>query len=430
MKLNLSTLAAVTAGLLAVPAHADVPKGYISVPGIDTAIQLYGNACMDVVMDQTGQYGVMAGLAEAGATDNSVAKNQWDMTLAESRFGMRTITPSEWGDIKTRMEFDFFGATNPKSSRETAGIPHLRQMYGEVNGFLAGITDSNFEDPDGSPNYIDQEGLLADWFGSARWAQLRYTANLNPNMFLAVAIERDDNSSISGTNPNGTLVSSNNPFAANPNPYTSGALKNTTTHDIPGAFTGRLNYSDKWGHICFALGYDQWSQFGYTGTKGTPSASTHTWSKDVFSWALSGHFQFGDDQLTYHYGVGAGQNGATLEDGVVWAADGSLQVINANQFEAGYDHMFNSKWEGNLFLSHVGYSRDANKGMTGSAFESYDQYGGNVLWHPTRTIQYGVEYLYGVAKTFDSNTLTNLDGSTESAVHESRIHFQFKYKFN
>jgi len=35
-----------------------------------------------------------------------------------------------------------------------------------------------------------------------------------------------------------------------------------------------------------------------------------------------------------------------------------------------------------------------------------------------------------VAKTFDSNTIVNPDLSTTDAVHESKLHFQFKYKFN
>jgi len=416
MRTNQFLLTALAVSLLAIPASAaDAPKGYFSVPGTDTAIQLYGNACFDVVLDGVQHGGVMSGLSAASVTssDDSQPKNQWDMTMDESRLGMRTVTPSEMGDIKTRIEMDFLG-TNKDSeagrtviSGETKNYAHVRQLYGEWNGFLAGKTDSNFEDPDGSPNYLDWDGLLADWYGVGRIQQLRYTSELNPKTVMSFAVEQNSNLNLGGNGGN----------------------------DLPGSLTGRVQFADKWGHISFALAYSKYTAFNNTykaatGTTPAVAGSTSTSSKDSIDWAVAGHFQFGDDSFVYHVGVGDGQYGAGLEDNVITAVDGTLQVVQAKQVEVGYEHFWTPKVHTNVFASYVGYDRDTNKKMTGAAFQTYEQAGANVIWNLTRTMQYGVEYMYGVAKTFDANTIVKPDLSTTDSVHESKLHFQFKYKFN
>jgi hypothetical protein len=83
-----------------------------------------------------------------------------------------------------------------------------------------------------------------------------------------------------------------------------------------------------------------------------------------------------------------------------------------------------------VFCAYVGYDRDADKGMTGDAFHTYEQAGANLIYNATKTMQYAVEYMYGQAKTFDANTLINPDGTTTSTIGESKLHFQAKFKFN
>jgi hypothetical protein len=400
-----------------------------------------------MVYDGTQPGGVMTGLSGAGGhsgamTDDASPKGQWDMTIDESRFGMRTFTPSAMGDIKTRFELDFLGTSkdqdgktaapwsnvpwNHPISGETKNYAHVRQMYGEWNGWLFGKADNNFEDPDGSPNYLDWDGMLADWYGCGRDMQIRYTAALNPKTTLSVAIERNDSNTIANANPNYNAAA-----------VTLGATSGPS-HTLPGDLTARLNFADTWGHIAFAGAFTHYEQFvtqPYTAATTTPVAaaipgSTAKYTENAFSWALSGHFQLGPDSLVYKIGVGSGQWGAGLNDGAVWAADKSLQVIQAKQLEVGFEHVFTPKIHGNLFVSSVGYDRDVNKGMTGAAFRSYRQAGANVLFNSTRSMHYGIEYVYGEAKTFDADTLFETDGSTTSAVHESRLHFQASYKFN
>jgi hypothetical protein len=429
---KLSTLTALAAVILAVPAMADAPKGYLTVPGTDTAIQIYGNVAADLVYDAVQGGGVMQGLSGAGtATDNSSPKGQFDMTMDESRFGMRTITPTSKGDIKTRIEWDFLGTNKDSDTKtktpwnnapwvhpisgESKNYLHLRQAYGEWNGWLFGKADNNFEDPDGSPNYIDWDGLLADWYGCGRDMQIRYTATFDDKNTLAVAIERNDGNTIGG----------NMPGLKPAEPAPDGTAYKGASHTLPGDLTARYTFSDKWGHIAVAAAYTKYEQFGILAAGGT-----RTVSKDVISWALSGHFQFGDDSLTYHFGLGAGQWGAFLQDGVAFDSNGVAQVVMAKQFESGYEHYWTPKVHSNLFVSYVGYSRDDNKGIDGSAFKSYIQYGANVMYDASRTVRYAIEFINGQAKTFDANTMTNADGSKTDSIGETKLHLQAKFKFN
>lgn len=425
MKHRLSAMAALTACLLALPATARPPKDYYQVPGTESFIQFYGNACFDLVYDAVQAGGVMAGLgaADPKVPDDARPRNQWDMTIAESRLGARTITPSPYGEIRTRFEMDFVGSnrpdagTPPPPSGERQNYAHVRQMYGECNGWLAGKTDSNFEDPDGSPTCLDWEGLLADWFGATRIPQLRHTSQLNPRTTLSVALEQDCLVDIGGSNP-------------------ASHASTTRGSDLPGAVTARLQVAEAWGHISFAGAYVRYSQFQDTFVAantpgGAPTAGTtsrHTLG--ACSWALAGHFQFGPDSLVYHLGLGNGQYGANLQDHAAWAQDHSVRLVQARQAEVGYTHFWTPKVRSNLFASYVGYARDANTGMTGSAFQSYRQCGGNAIWNLTATMQYGVECLYGVARTFDAGQIRNPDLSTTDRVHEAKLHFQFKYLFN
>jgi hypothetical protein len=426
--MKLSVITALAAGILALPAMADAPAKYIAVPGTDTAIQIYGRVTFDAVHDFVQPDGVLIGLSGASAdtSDDSRSKNQWDMTAACSRFGLRTVTPSQYGDVKTRFEMDFNGTNKDSAgsphSGEVKNYAHVRQMYGEFNGWLFGKTDSNWMDPDGSPNYIDEDGLLADCYGVGRISQIRYTAALNEKTTLALSFEQNSLENISGLD--------------------TGKVRN----DWPGSFVGRLGYADKWGHISFSGAVVRYSNMvvvpyteavpaDNTTTPVTPAqpavpGSTTGRAKTAFSWMLSGTFNLaGDDSMVWQFGEGNGQYGASLQDGAKMVGN-DVEIINSRQALLGYEHFWTPKVHSNVFGSLVSYQRDAAKGMTGNAFHTYTQYGFNTLWNATRTVQFGAEYIWGEAKTFDSNTIRKPEGGLTDSVHESKLHFQVKYSFN
>lgn len=425
MKLHVKALTALAASLLVVPAMADAPAGYYKVPGTDSSLQVYGYAQLDAYDDVVQPNGVLGlSMANPNVSDASRPRNQSTLTANMSRIGIRSLTPTASGDIKTRWEIDFSGTGNGFSNPgwngmdSNIGNPYLRQAYGEWNGFLAGKTDTNFEDPDGSPNYIDQDGLLADWYGAMRYAQLRYTTNLNKQTTLSFsAEEQSGQNAVGGTDPYTALEPTGSEAAP-------GATYQMNGQDIPG-LTGRITYADDWGHIAFAAAFQK-----YVIQDNVPDVGAIKNSITSWSWALSGHFQLGKDSFVYHVGVGNGMYGAGEMDKAVFDSNGSLQVIQAKQAEFGYEHFWSEKLHSNLFASFVYYNRNADKGMTGPAFECMNQYGANVMYDASKTARFAVEYIYGYAKTFDANEILQPNGDLSGdMVHESKLHLQFKYKF-
>lgn len=105
-------------------------------------------------------------------------------SVRQSRFGVRSSTPTRWGELKTRFEFDLFGFG--KDAGQTT--IHLINAYGEIGKIGAGQTASVFMDLDVFPVTLDYWGPLTRVFNFN--VQLRYTPIQNEKERLAIALER------------------------------------------------------------------------------------------------------------------------------------------------------------------------------------------------------------------------------------------------
>ena len=119
--------------------------------------------------------------AVARARSNSI----YGMSPRESKLYVETRTPTAWGEARTYMEFDWAGSNpsapggaNPTSVSDNLH-PRLRFAYATLGGLLAGQANSNFSDPDASPETIDFGGTYGDP-GVVRVPQVRYTMPLAP----------------------------------------------------------------------------------------------------------------------------------------------------------------------------------------------------------------------------------------------------------
>ncbi len=74
--------------------------------------------------------------------------------VRQTRFGVRTSSPTSMGELKTQFEFELFG-TGVDSGQTTF---RLRHAYGELGQFGAGQTWSPFMDPDVFPNSLEYLG--------------------------------------------------------------------------------------------------------------------------------------------------------------------------------------------------------------------------------------------------------------------------------
>jgi len=92
--------------------------------------------------------------------------------VRQTRFGVKTSTPTPFGDLNTRFEFELFG-TGVDAGQTTF---RLRHAYGELAAFGAGQTWSPFMDIDVFPNSIEYwgpNGMVFYRNVQVRWMPLR-----------------------------------------------------------------------------------------------------------------------------------------------------------------------------------------------------------------------------------------------------------------
>ena len=103
--------------------------------------------------------------------------------VRQSRFGVKTSSPTPLGELKTQFEFELFG-TGVDAGQTTF---RLRHAYGELGVFGAGQTWSPFMDPDVFPNSLEYWGPTGMVF--FRTVQVRWMP-LKGDKSLTLALER------------------------------------------------------------------------------------------------------------------------------------------------------------------------------------------------------------------------------------------------
>jgi hypothetical protein len=186
-KRRVAAAAAVEAG--------DKPRSW-KLPGTNTSMNIGGFARLQVIWDVGGggssagsldatflSGGFNEGCSSTNVIGCSVGDNQfnggnWRLHARESRFWIQTWTPTDWGELRTYIETDFFGAGN---------VLRLRHAYGTLGPVLAGQTWSTFMPVFAFPESLDFGGPLVP--SISRRAQLRYTHNFGGGFTMEAAIE-------------------------------------------------------------------------------------------------------------------------------------------------------------------------------------------------------------------------------------------------
>ncbi|MBV8843684.1 MAG: hypothetical protein JO307_12820, partial [Bryobacterales bacterium] len=119
------------------------------------------------------------------AFPNEFGKNgNWFMGVRQTRFGVRSFTPTLLGELKTIFEFELFG-TGIDAGQTTF---RLRHAWGEIWKIGAGQTWSPFMDPDVFPNSIEYWGPNGMVF--FRNVQFRFTPWSKGDSNVMIAAER------------------------------------------------------------------------------------------------------------------------------------------------------------------------------------------------------------------------------------------------
>jgi hypothetical protein len=166
------------ASLLAASGAARADVTY-KAPGSDTTLTVRGYVKADAIwsnhsagVDSVGDQQLVPGSIPVGPTAGQHKNDQVTFHARQSRLGLGTSTPTEYGDLTTYIEGDFFGADGNESSTNSHGF-RLRHAYGTLGKLLAGQTWTNFFNEQAYIETLDFGGPTGEIF--VRQAQFRWT---------------------------------------------------------------------------------------------------------------------------------------------------------------------------------------------------------------------------------------------------------------
>ncbi len=364
--------------------------GSWKLPGSDTSISFSGYVKADAFFTMNapsttiGDSFVLSNIPIKSSAANSQG-GDFRMHSRQSRIRFETRTPTDWGNLVTRIEGDFFGAAgNQRVSNGDAF--RIRQAYGVLGPVLAGQTQSTFMDEDTFAEMVDNYGPSGDT--NIRQTQIRYTYEMGPGMFLDGSLE----------NPEAQIQSQAGAGV-------TGNLNAFSVDQMPDVIA-RWRYKASWGAVNVSgvaryFNYNQGnvadaSTFG-GGFHG--GATVNTWGKDK----LSGTFNYGPGIGRYIRDSAAGNT-----DTYVTCANGSnapltvacgrdLQVVTMMGGWAAYQHW----WADNL-RTNVNYGwfhSDVPVGQLGAGANGFNENiqsaAVNLIWNPVSKVAIGLEYMYG-----------------------------------
>ena len=320
-------------------------------------------------------------------------------SVRQTRFGVKSSTPTKYGELKTTFEFELFG-TGVDAGQTTF---RLRHAYGEMGHFGAGQYWSTFVDPDVFPNtneYWGPNGIA--WF---RNVQFRWMPLKGKNS-ITIALERPGAGADLGRAADRIELQGVRPRFPLPD------------------LTANVRFDRDWGHFQAAgivreikwvdTVNDNFDLGGSaTGAGVGLTSNLNFGKKDV------GKFSF-----VYGHGIENYMNDAPVDVGIALNPGGGPRVpikgvaLPVLGVMAYLDHTWNKH-----FASSIGYSMlniSNSNGQTPAAFHRGHYASGNILFYPADNVMIGSELIYGKRENF-------LDGFKSDDFH---LQFSFKYNFS
>jgi hypothetical protein len=319
--------------------------------------------------------------------------------VRQSRLGVKSTTPTKYGELKTIFEFELFG-TGVDAGQTTF---RLRHAYGELGQFGAGQTWSPFMDIDVFPNSLEYWGPNGMVF--FRNLQFRWMPLKGRNS-VTLAVERPGASGDQGVFADRIELKGIRP-----------------KFDLPD-FSGNVRFTRDWGYFQAAgmIRRIKWvdttpDQFDLGGTE--VGAGLNLTSNLKFTPNDTGRFAFVFGQGIQNY-----MNDAPVDVGIELTPGGDPRrpirgvALPLWSMVAFLDHNWNKR-----FSTAVGYSFMDIDNSNGQAPDAYHRghYGlANLLYYPVDNMMVGGELQWGRRENF-------LDGFKSD---DFRIQFSFRYNFS
>ncbi len=346
--------------------HAfDAPDKSIVLSNSNTTLQLGGQIWLDAIYNN-GEMTNRAGFQPSSiAYDDNTTKDNTLLTAGQSKLSFKSYTPTTYGAMTTRFEFDMF------DSQGNADF-HLTHLWGEIGDFGAGQTFSGFMDINAFPNTLEYWGPNSMVF--IRQPQIRYNTAVSKQGRVMFTIEK-----------------SGSDFAVpyyNPNPSYD------NINELPD-FTGSYLHNGDFGYIKAAvilrkLGYETTTQKDTTMGFGINVSGLFTLSDEHSIQFQLVHGQgigrYINDTCCSYYSGETGGVDAGLDD------NGSLKAI---PITGGFAY-FNKQWD-KQWSSAVGYSYlsvDNLNSQKARAIKNSSYSTANLMWSEGH-VKSGVELQYG-----------------------------------
>jgi hypothetical protein len=393
--------AAPTAGDANPPAEADAAAAAEEAGEEDrTTLEVYGFVMLDSGV-AFGDIGDPAWFDTARPTKLPTFEHQFGrgprtfLGVRQTRFGVKSKTPTDWGDIDGTFEWEMFGV-GADAGQTTI---RLRHAYLEVGQFGAGQTWSPFMDIDVFPNSVEYWGPNGMVF--FRNVQLRWMP-IQGDSRVTVALERPGaDADLGGFAEEVELL---------------GVIGRFPVPDL----SAEARFGGGWGYVELAgiLRYMAWDE--------TVEGPDLTDEEVGFGLNLTSNLKFGRHTLrlaaVYGHGIQSYMNDAGADIGVesdpsepTGATGKALPMLSGVAFlDVGWTERLTSTfgWSG-VWI-------DNSDGQDPDAFHVGHYALANLLWKPVDPLMLGPEFQY-VRREND-------DGVFDA--NEYRVQFSVKYNFS
>jgi outer membrane murein-binding lipoprotein Lpp len=319
--------------------------------------------------------------------------------VRQSRFGVKSSTPTKFGDLNTIFEFELFG-TGVDAGQTTF---RLRHAYGELGQFGAGQTWSPFMDIGVFPNTLEYWGPNGMVF--FRNVQVRWMPIRSKKGSVTVALERPGASGDQGIYADRIELANIRPRFNFPD------------------LSGNARIVRDWGYVQMA-GIVR--KIGWVDTSGNPinlGGSAVGWGVNLTSNLNLSKNNVAKLAFVYGAGIENYMNDAPVDIGIQNNPPGSavpikgvaLPVLGVVSF---LDHTWNEH-----FTSSVGYSMlniENSSAQLPSDFHQGHYAVGNLLYHPIPRVTMGGEFQFGRRVNFSDGFNAN----------DYRMQFSFKFDWD
>jgi hypothetical protein len=348
--------------------------GSFKLPGSDTSIKLGGYVKFDAIYSNITQ-GVDA-VANQQTVDTAIPvgpngspsdnkKGQLTLHARQTRLNLATSTPTEYGDLTTFIEGDFFGADGNESVTNSNGF-RMRHAYGTLGNFLAGQYWTNLFDENAYTETVDFGGPVGEIF--IRQAQVRWTQPFAAGEWSA------------------SLENPESLFALSGSPLTAGsATPFRSDRDHYPDIIGRLKLKNELGTFNAAL-------MARNIRIDTPAAADSKWGEAI---SLTAVVPAGKDDFRANFNtgnaIGRYQLSGFFPDGYV-DATGKVQLAQARSAYAAYRHYWSPKLRSSLILGASGTDTPAGgtfNGFNKSARSAHV----NLIFSPVPRVNLGMELI-------------------------------------